>query len=113
MTLAAFSIRRFMQILCLVLLRILGLSQQAHAPSLMSESIQIGEVSKRAGITIDAVRYYEKRRLIHSVSPTRGGFCLFKSQTVEQLNHSAPEVQRFENGLKVLHQSSRMNLSFS
>ena len=48
-------------------------------------AFQIGEVSKRAGVTIDTVRYYEKRNLIHSSSRTYGGFRLFKSHTVEQI----------------------------
>lgn len=52
----------------------------------MSESaLQIGEVSKRADVSVDTVRYYEKRKLIHSVSRTYGGFRLFKSHTVEQI----------------------------
>jgi MerR family mercuric resistance operon transcriptional regulator len=53
---------------------------------LMSESaLQIGEISKRADVSIDTVRYYEKRKLIHSVSRTYGGFRLFKPHTVEQI----------------------------
>ena len=48
-------------------------------------AFQIGEVSKREGVTIDTVRYYEKRNLIHSSSRTYGGFRLFKSHTVEQI----------------------------
>ncbi len=52
----------------------------------MSESaLQIGEVSKRADVSVDTVRYYEKRKLIHSVSRTYGGFRLFKPHTVEQI----------------------------
>lgn len=53
---------------------------------LMSESaLQIGEVSKRADVSVDTVRYYEKRKLIHSISRTYGGFRLFKLHTVEQI----------------------------
>jgi DNA-binding transcriptional MerR regulator len=48
-------------------------------------ALQIGETAKCAGVSIDTVRYYEKRKLIHSVSRTRGGFRLFKSHTVEQI----------------------------
>lgn len=52
----------------------------------MSESsLQIGEISKRADVSVDTVRYYEKRKLIHSVSRTYGGFRLFKPHTVEQI----------------------------
>lgn len=48
-------------------------------------TLQIGEISKRADVSIDTVRYYEKRKLIHSVSRTYGGFRLFKTHTVEQI----------------------------
>lgn len=48
-------------------------------------ALQIGETAKSAGVSIDTVRYYEKRKLIHSVSRTRGGFRLFKPHTVEQI----------------------------
>ena len=52
----------------------------------MSESsLQIGEISKQADVSIDTVRYYEKRKLIQSVSRTYGGFRLFKPHTVEQI----------------------------
>ncbi|CAN5661100.1 Zn(2+)-responsive transcriptional regulator [soil metagenome] len=52
----------------------------------MSEtSLQIGEISKRSDVSVDTVRYYEKRKLIHSVSRTYGGFRLFKPHTVEQI----------------------------
>lgn len=47
--------------------------------------IQIGETANRAGVSIDTVRYYEKRKLVHSVSRTHGGYRLFKSHTVEQI----------------------------
>lgn len=48
-------------------------------------SLQIGEISKRAGVSIDTVRYYEKRKLINSVTRTYGGFRLFKPHTIEQI----------------------------
>lgn len=52
----------------------------------MSESaLQIGEISKRSDVSVDTVRYYEKRKLIQSVSRTYGGFRLFKPHTVEQI----------------------------
>lgn len=53
---------------------------------LMSESaLQIGEISKRADVSVDTIRYYERRKLIHSVARTYGGFRLFKPHTVEQI----------------------------
>ncbi len=53
---------------------------------LMSKSaLQIGELAKLSRVSIDTVRYYEKRKLIRSVSRTQGGYRLFDSQTVEQI----------------------------
>jgi len=48
-------------------------------------AIQIGEISRRSGVSIDTVRYYEKRNLIHSVTRTHGGFRLFTPHTIEQI----------------------------
>ena len=54
--------------------------------SLISESsLQIGEISKRADVSVDTIRYYEKTKLIQSSSRTYGGFRLFKPHTVEQI----------------------------
>lgn len=52
----------------------------------MSDCVyQIGEIARLAGVSIDTVRYYEKRKLIRSVSRTYGGFRLFDSHTIEQI----------------------------
>lgn len=47
--------------------------------------MQIGEIAKRAGVSIDTVRYYEKRKLIQNLSRTSGGFRLFRPHTIEQI----------------------------
>ena len=39
----------------------------------------------RAGVSIDTVRYYERRRLFPAVSRTNGGFRLFTPETVERV----------------------------
>ena len=53
---------------------------------LMSKSaLQIGELAKLSNVSIDTVRYYEKRKLIHSVSRTYGGFRLFDAHTTERI----------------------------
>lgn len=52
----------------------------------MSKSVlQIGELALASGVSIDTVRYYEKRKIIHSISRTCGGFRLFDLHTVEQI----------------------------
>ncbi len=52
----------------------------------MSQSeFRIGEVAAQAGVSIDTVRYYERRRLLPRASRTRSGFRVFTSKTVEQI----------------------------
>jgi DNA-binding transcriptional MerR regulator len=50
-----------------------------------SSSLRIGEVALRAGVSIDAVRYYERRRLLPAAPRTEGGFRLFTPDTVERV----------------------------
>lgn len=48
-------------------------------------ALQIGQISKRSGVSVDTIRFYEKKGLIHSYSRTRGGFRLFRPNTIEQI----------------------------
>src|SRR5262245_58452909 len=50
-----------------------------------SSALRIGEVAERAGVTIDTVRYYEKRQLLPTASRTEGGFRLFTAETVKRV----------------------------
>ena len=50
-----------------------------------SAALRIGEVAERAGVSIDTVRYYEKRRLLPAAPRTEGGFRLFTAETVERV----------------------------
>ena len=50
-----------------------------------SSALRIGEVAERAGVSIDAVRYYERRRLLPAAPRTEGGFRLFTAETVERV----------------------------
>lgn len=47
--------------------------------------LRIGEVAALAGVTVDAVRYYEKRRLLTPVHRSTGNFRLFTPETVERI----------------------------
>ena len=47
--------------------------------------LQIGEVAARAGVSVDAVRYYEKRRLLTRAPRSAGGFRLFTAEAVERI----------------------------
>ncbi len=50
-----------------------------------SLALRIGEVASRAGVSIDAMRYYERRRLLPAAPRTEGGFRLFTPDTVDRL----------------------------
>ena len=47
--------------------------------------IQIGDLAKRAGVTIDTVRFYERRRLLACAPRSGGGFRLFGPEVVERI----------------------------
>lgn len=50
----------------------------------MSE-LRIGELASKAGVSIDTVRYYERRRLLPRAARTAGRFRVFSPETVERL----------------------------
>jgi DNA-binding transcriptional MerR regulator len=50
-----------------------------------SSTLHIGEVALRAGVSIDAVRYYERRGLLPASPRTEGGFRLFTTDIVERV----------------------------
>ena len=50
-----------------------------------SPALRIGEVALRSGVSIDTVRYYERRRLLPAAPRTKGGFRLFAPETVERV----------------------------
>ena len=50
-----------------------------------SGGIQIGDLAKRAGVTIDTVRFYERRNLLPSAVRTGGGFRLFAPEVVDRI----------------------------
>jgi MerR family transcriptional regulator, mercuric resistance operon regulatory protein len=49
------------------------------------DQIRIGVVSRRAGLSIDAIRFYERRRLLRSPARSEGGYRLFREEDVETL----------------------------
>lgn len=48
-------------------------------------TMQIGEVAKRALLTVDAIRFYERRRLLPNPSRTTGRFRLYTEDAIERL----------------------------
>ncbi len=47
--------------------------------------LRIGEIAERAGVSIDTVRYYERRRLLPRAPRTQGGFRVFTRDAVERV----------------------------
>ena len=51
-----------------------------------NESIlQIGQISKKSGMSIDTIRYYEKQGLLKKPSRSVGGFRTYSQEAVDQL----------------------------
>jgi DNA-binding transcriptional MerR regulator len=48
-------------------------------------SIQIGDLAKRGGVTIDTVRFYERRGLLPCAPRSGGGFRLFEPEVGERI----------------------------
>jgi DNA-binding transcriptional MerR regulator len=51
----------------------------------MNSGLQIGEVSKRAGVSIDTLRYYEKVKLLPRPARSSGGFRLFALEHIDRV----------------------------
>ncbi len=50
-----------------------------------SSELRIGQLATLTGVSLDALRYYERRRLLPRARRTQGGFRLFASETVERV----------------------------
>lgn len=48
-------------------------------------AMRIGELAKRSGVSIDTIRYYERRGVLPSAARTAAGYRLFPVETVERL----------------------------
>ena len=48
--------------------------------------MQIGEVAERAAMTVDAIRFYERRNLLPRAGRSAGGFRLYAEDAVERLH---------------------------
>ena len=51
----------------------------------MPQGLQIGAVAQETGLTVDAIRFYEKSGLLKRPPRTEGGFRLFRMQDVQNL----------------------------
>jgi DNA-binding transcriptional MerR regulator len=51
----------------------------------MQTELRIGEVATRCGVSIDTLRYYERRHLLSPARRTRGGYRIFPPETVDRI----------------------------
>ena len=51
----------------------------------MSQAAKIGQVAHETGVSIDAIRFYEKQGLLRRSARTEGGFRLFGSDEIQML----------------------------
>jgi DNA-binding transcriptional MerR regulator len=52
---------------------------------MFQSEFRIGEVAAQAGVSVDTVRYYERRGLLPFVSRTHSGYRVFTAQAVERI----------------------------
>ena len=63
----------------------LDLAQGCTLSVVADGQLQIGEVAALAKVSVDAVRYYEKRKLLQRAPRSSGNFRLFTSETVARI----------------------------
>jgi DNA-binding transcriptional MerR regulator len=51
----------------------------------MGAPLQIGQVAKKTGLTVDTIRFYEKSGLLTCPARTEGGYRLYREQEVADL----------------------------
>jgi MerR family transcriptional regulator, copper efflux regulator len=52
---------------------------------LADEAITVGSLAKRAGVSIDTIRYYERRGLLAKPARTLAGYRTYSGSTVQRL----------------------------
>ena len=50
-----------------------------------SRNYRIGEIAERTGVSVETLRYYEKRRLLNAPARTEGGFRVYSVAVVHQV----------------------------
>lgn len=69
--------------------------------------MQIGELAKRTALSVDAIRFYEKQRLLPKATRSAGGFRLF---TVDDIQHVQFIRQMHELGFSLREIKELMGL---
>jgi DNA-binding transcriptional MerR regulator len=73
----------------------------------LSETIQIGEVAKRTSLTVDAIRFYERRRLLPKAARSAGRFRLYTMDAVERLRFIR-QMQRLGFSLREIRELAEL-----
>jgi DNA-binding transcriptional MerR regulator len=50
-----------------------------------SRTYRIGEIAERTGVSVETLRYYERRRLLNAPARTQGGYRLYSDAVVHQV----------------------------
>ena len=50
-----------------------------------TQPLHIGEVAHQTGVSVDAIRFYEKERLLQRPSRTSGGFRIFSAEDIDRV----------------------------
>jgi MerR family transcriptional regulator, copper efflux regulator len=53
---------------------------------MQTAALQIGALAKRTMLTVDAIRFYEKRHLLPKATRTAGGFRLYTTDDIDRLH---------------------------
>ena len=53
---------------------------------MQTAALQIGALAKRTTLTVDAIRFYEKRHLLPKATRTAGGFRLYTTDDIDRLH---------------------------
>ncbi len=75
----------------------------------MSQAAKIGQVAHETGVSIDAIRFYEKQGLLRRSARTEGGFRLFGSDEIQTLKfvRKAQELGFSLNEIRAKNSSTR------
>ncbi|HYV06100.1 MAG TPA: MerR family transcriptional regulator [Blastocatellia bacterium] len=47
--------------------------------------LRIGEIAGHAGVSVDTIRYYERRKLLPRATRSEGGFRIFTADAIERV----------------------------
>jgi DNA-binding transcriptional MerR regulator len=67
------------------------------------ETLQIGEVARKTGISVDAIRFYEKAGLLSPPARTKGGYRLYQQRELADIEF-IQKAQQLGFSLKEIHE---------